>query len=194
MAPSSWLHFPWDRFRRLSCSWQKDNVAWLAQTPVQKLWVDTLVGIGRLVPPPWRSDFSRLRPLRCIFEIALDFIGTFQFLRLFLGALHALWVVAWVVWRHKRESCLFHVTLWHHRQRKVSMLASSKVRHHGRCIPTYQLMYLNQSFSCRFSTNIWKDGRRKIYEEFLDADRCPHYFVSDSCCAWQRVRPLVKFV
>ena len=52
---------------------------------VWNLWVDQPVGIGRLVPPPWRSSFSRLCPWRCIFETALGFVGTFQFWALVLG-------------------------------------------------------------------------------------------------------------
>ena len=48
-------------------------------------------------------------------------------LRLFLGVTHVLCVVAWVVRRHKRESCLCPVLLVHHRQRKVSVSASSEV-------------------------------------------------------------------
>ena len=66
-------------------------------------------------------------------------------------------------------SCLFHVLLRRHRQHEVSMSASFKVRRHGRRIPTYQLMYLNQTFSYRFSANLWEDGRHEICKESLDS-------------------------
>ena len=135
-----------------------------------------------------------IRPPRCIFETALDFVGTYQFLRLFLGAPHNLWVVTWVVRQHNCEFCLFHVLLVHHRQHKVSMLAFSEVRRHGRRIPTYKSMYLDQFFSCRFSSNIWKDGRQEIREDSLDAAHLPRHFVSHSCWDRRRVRPLGKFV
>ena len=80
--------------------------------------------------------------------------------RLFLGAPHALWLVAWVVRQHKFESCLFHLLLVRNRQHEVSVSASSKVRRHRRLIPTHQLMYFDQSFSGWFSSDICKDGRR----------------------------------
>ena len=103
--------------------------------------------------------------------------------RFFLGAPHDLWLVAWVVRRHKRKSCLFHVLLGRHCQREVSKLASSEVPYHGLRIPADQLMYIDQPFSCRFSVNIWMDGRQEIREDSLDAVCCPHRFVLHSCCA-----------
>ena len=68
--------------------------------------------------------------------------------RLFLGATHALRLVAWVVRRHKREYCLFHVLFGRHRQRKVSVSDSSKVQRHIRRIPTDQSMDNDQYFYC----------------------------------------------
>ena len=68
---------------------------------------------------------------------------------------------------------MFHVILGRHCQIEVSVLASSEVRRHGRRITTYQLMYLGQSLSCRFSADIWKDGRQEIREDSLDDARCP---------------------
>ena len=47
--------------------------------------------------------------------------------RLLLGAPHNLWVVAWVVRRHTRESCLLHVLIGYHCQRELFVLASSEV-------------------------------------------------------------------
>ena len=85
MAPSSWLCFPWGRFRWLPCSCKIYAAAWLARTPVQNLWVDIPVRIRILVPSPWRSTFSRLRPRRCIFETVLGFVGKLQFRALVLG-------------------------------------------------------------------------------------------------------------
>ena len=55
------------------------------RTPVQNLWVDPPVGIGRLVPPPWWYNFSWLGPRQYIFETALGFVGTFQFRALVIG-------------------------------------------------------------------------------------------------------------
>ena len=43
------------------------------------------MGIGRLLPPPWRSSFSRICPQRCIFETLFGFVGTLQFRALVLG-------------------------------------------------------------------------------------------------------------
>ena len=47
--------------------------------------------------------------------------------RLFLGTPHDMRLVTWVVWRHKCEACLLHVLLGRHRQREVSVSASSEV-------------------------------------------------------------------
>ena len=72
-------------------SWSPHNLitgvgAWWVRTPVQTLWADPPVGIGRLVPPPWRSVFLRLCPWRCIFETALGFVVTLQFRALVIGS------------------------------------------------------------------------------------------------------------
>ena len=85
MASSSWLHFPRGRFHRSTCSWKIDAASWLARTLFQNLWVDPPVGIGRLVPPPWCSAFSRLCTRRYIFETALGLFGIIQFRALVLG-------------------------------------------------------------------------------------------------------------
>ena len=84
-----------------------------------------------------------------------------------------MWVVAWAVRRHKLESCLFHGLLGRHCQCEVSVLASSEVRRHGRRIPNYQSMYIDQSFSCRFSVDLWKGGRQEIREDSLYVFFCP---------------------
>ena len=47
--------------------------------------------------------------------------------RLLLGVTHALWVVAWVVRRHKLESFMLPILLGRHRRREWLMLASSEV-------------------------------------------------------------------
>ena len=85
MAPSSWLNFPRGWFRQFPCIWQTYAAAWLVRTPGQNLWVDPPVGVVILVPSPWRSNFSRLCPRRCIFETALGFVRNFQFRALVLG-------------------------------------------------------------------------------------------------------------
>ena len=51
----------------------------------RNLWVDPPVGIRRLVPQPWRYDFSRLCPRQYIFETTIGFVGTFQLRTLVLG-------------------------------------------------------------------------------------------------------------
>ena len=74
--------------------------------------------------------------------------------RLFLSHSHALWIVARIVRRHKCESCLCIVLLGCHCQHEVSVPASYEVQHHGIRIPTNQLMYIDFSFSCFFSSDI----------------------------------------
>ena len=118
----------------------------------------------------------------------------FSYKRLFLGAPHALWVVACILRWHKIESYLFHVLLVHHRQRKVSISASSKVWHHRRCIPTDQSMYVDQSFYCWLYVNIWKDGCWELREDSLDAASCPRHFVLQLCWDWRWVWPLGQLV
>ena len=100
---------------------------------------------------------------------AMCFQNIAWFCRFFLGAPHALWLVARMLRQHKRESFLFHLLFVRYCQRKVSMLAFYQCRHHRHRIPTYQLMYFNQSFSCRFSSNIWKDGHQEIRKDSLNA-------------------------
>ena len=53
------------------------------------------------------------------------------------------------------------------------MPASSKVWRQGRRIPTDQTIYIDQSFSCRFSVNLWKDACQEIREDSLNAACCP---------------------
>ena len=55
------------------------------RTIVRTLWADPTVGIVILVPPPWRSASSKLRPRPCTCETALGFVGTFQFWALVIG-------------------------------------------------------------------------------------------------------------
>ena len=48
------------------------------------------MGTGRLVAPPWWSTFLVLRPLQCIFWIAIFFVKNFQLRALALGRLPSL--------------------------------------------------------------------------------------------------------
>ena len=84
--------------------------------------------------------------------------------------------------------------LGRHRQRKVYVSASSNVWRHKLRIPTDQLMYINQSFSCPFSVNLWKNGHREIHKDSLNAALCPRNFVSHCCWYWRPVCPLEKLV
>ena len=120
----------------------------------------------------------------------LVFSGIFSYERLFLGAPHDLMLVAWVVRRHKRESCLFRLLLGRHWQREESVSDSSEVWCHGRHIPTDQLMEIYQSFSCCFSVNLQKDRRQEFRKDSLGTARCPRRFVSTSCWDWCQVRRL----
>ena len=61
------------------------------------------------------------------------------------------------------------------------MLASSEVLHHGHRVPTDQLMYIDKSFYCWLSVDLWKDGRREIREDSLNAARFPRHVVLHFC-------------
>ena len=139
-ASSSWLCSPWGWSRRSPRIWWKYVVAW---------WVPSLAQTCQLVNQ-WGQEYwyhrrdnlllQRFVHGGVLVKQRLVLSELFSSEHLFLGAPHAMRVVTWVVWRYKRESCLFHVLLGRHQQRDVSVLASYKVQHHGRCIPTDQLM------------------------------------------------------
>ena len=97
----SWQRFPLGRFCLSSYSLRIYAVAYLGWTLVRILLAGPPVGTGRLVPLPRSFDFSNLRQWRCIFETALDFVGTFQFRRLVLGVSYGRQVIARVVRWHK---------------------------------------------------------------------------------------------
>ena len=79
-----------------------------------------------------------------MFGIALGFSKPFSSERLLLGGSLGARLIALVVQQHKRLSRLFHIFLGYHRQRDMSVLASSEFRRHGRRISTNLLMWINR--------------------------------------------------